>query len=372
VKFVRRNRTAVALAALVVITTLAGLAGTLLQTRIARQQRDVAYRERDRANRITGFMTNMFKVSDPSQARGKSITAREILNKAAQQIETALAKDPESQVHMMYVMGEVYDNLGLIPEGGSFVERAAEHQRKMLGTDDPQTLTSMDLMGKILVEQGLFAEAESLQQRTLVARTRVLGPENQDTLHSMSRLARVLSWEGKNAEAEKLGREALDIERPVLGPEHPETLRLTNNLVSILWGEGDEKLYVEAENMQREAIATESRVLGPEHPDTLNGMICLGVILRRRRQFADAEKVYRETLRIQSRVLGPEHPDTLVLRGTIWQPCWQSKLGIRRRKDYTGRLVPFNNVFLGQSILIPYRKFHLQSGVPRSGPRSPQ
>jgi serine/threonine-protein kinase len=81
VKFVRRNRTAVALAALVVIATLAGLAGTLLQTRIARQQRDVAYRERDRANRITGFMTNMFKVSDPSQARGKSITAREILDK---------------------------------------------------------------------------------------------------------------------------------------------------------------------------------------------------------------------------------------------------------------------------------------------------
>jgi eukaryotic-like serine/threonine-protein kinase len=317
VKFVRRNRTAVALAAMVVIATLAGLAGTLLQTRIARQQRDVAYRERDRANRITGFMTNMFKVSDPSQARGKSITAREILDKAAQQIETALAKDPESQAHMMYVMGEVYDNLGLISEGRSLVERAAELQRKVLGPDDPQTLTSMDLMGKILVEQGLFAEAESLQREALVARTRILGPEDPDTLHSMSRLARVLSWEGKNAEAEKLGREALDIERRVLGPEHPETLVLTNNLVSILWNEGDEKLYVEAENMQREAIATESRVLGPEHPDTLTGLISLGVILRRRQQFADAEKVYRETLRIQSRVLGPEHPDTLVLRDNL-------------------------------------------------------
>jgi hypothetical protein len=53
---------------------------------------------------------------------------------------------------MMYVMGEVYDNLGLIPEGRSLVERAAELHRKVLGTDDPQTLTSMDLMGKILVE----------------------------------------------------------------------------------------------------------------------------------------------------------------------------------------------------------------------------
>ena len=35
-------------------------------------------RERDRADRIAAFMTGMFKVSDPSAARGNSITAREI------------------------------------------------------------------------------------------------------------------------------------------------------------------------------------------------------------------------------------------------------------------------------------------------------
>jgi len=126
---------------------------------------------------------------------------------------------------------------------------------------------------------------------------------------------------------------------------------LTNNLVSILWNEGDEKLYVEAENMQREAIATESRVLGPEHPDTLTGLISLGVILRRRQQFADAEKVYRETLRIQSRVLGPEHPDTLVLRDNLAtalakQARYQEAEGLYRETR------SIQQVFWDQSILI--------------------
>jgi eukaryotic-like serine/threonine-protein kinase len=316
-KFVRRNRTAVVLATLAMIAILAGLVGTLVQARTARQQRDVAFRERDRATRITGFMTDMFKVSDPSQARGESVTAREILDKAARQIETGLARDPEAQAHMMYVMAEVYDNLGLIPEARSLVERAVELQRRVLGQENPETLRSMDLMGKILTEQGHFAEAEKLNRQTLQLRSRVLGREHPDTLHSMSRLARVLSWERKNVEAEKLGREALEIERRVLGPEDPETLRLTNNLVTVLWVEGDEKLYAEAENLQREAIAIERRVLGPEDPDTLVGMISLGVILRRRGQYAEAEKVYREILPIQSRVLGPEHPDTLVLRGNL-------------------------------------------------------
>src|SRR5262249_50302057 len=46
-KFVRRNRTAVALAALVVVSTMAGLVGTLLQARTARQQRDYARQQRD-------------------------------------------------------------------------------------------------------------------------------------------------------------------------------------------------------------------------------------------------------------------------------------------------------------------------------------
>lgn len=317
VKFVRRNRTAVILASLALIAILAGLVGTLLQARTAQHQRDAALRERDRATRITEFMTDMFKVSNPSQARGESITAREILDKAAQRIETGLAKDPEAQAHMMYVMAEVYDNLGLIADTRSLVERAAELQRRVLGPENPETLASMDLLGKTLVKQGRFAEAETLQRATISARTRVLGPEHPDTLHSMILLARVLSSQGKHAEADKLGHEAVNIERRVLGPEDHQTLILINNLVSVLWAERDQKHYAEAESLQREAIAIERRVLGPEHPDTLNGLINLGVILNRRGQYADAERVYREILPIHSHVLGPEHANTLILRDSL-------------------------------------------------------
>jgi tetratricopeptide (TPR) repeat protein len=316
-KFVRRHRTVVALAVLVVMAIGGGLIGTLVQARNARQQRDAALRERDRATRITGFMTDMFKVSDPYEGRGNSITVREILDKAAQQIETGLAKDPEAQAHMMYVMGEVYDNLGLFAQAESLVARAAELQRQALGPEHPETLTSMSLLGVIFVETGHDAEAEKLQRETLEVRSRVLGPEHPDTVHSMGRLAAVLSWQGRHAEAEKLEREALAIQRRVLGPEHPDTLRLTNSLASILRSTGDEGRYAEAETLQREAIATERRVFGPEHPDTLNGMLNLGVILRRRGTHAEAEKVYREILPIQSRVVGPEHPDTLLLRDAL-------------------------------------------------------
>jgi eukaryotic-like serine/threonine-protein kinase len=79
------------------------------------RERDRANRERDRATRITDFMTGMFKVSDPSQARGNSVTAREILDKASNDMGTGLAKDPEVQSQMMQVMASTYQNLGPLP-----------------------------------------------------------------------------------------------------------------------------------------------------------------------------------------------------------------------------------------------------------------
>jgi hypothetical protein len=93
-------------------------------------------RERDRANRVTEFMEGMFKVSNPSEARGNSITAREILDNASKDIDTGLAQDPELQAQMMHVMGEVYRELGRFPRaqlllGAPRTSGAASSGRRM-------------------------------------------------------------------------------------------------------------------------------------------------------------------------------------------------------------------------------------------------
>src|ERR1700722_15323935 len=70
-------------------------------------------RERDRADRVTKFMTGMFKVSNPSEARGNAVTAREILDKSSKDIDTGLRKDPELQAQLMETMAQTYAGLGL-------------------------------------------------------------------------------------------------------------------------------------------------------------------------------------------------------------------------------------------------------------------
>jgi len=300
-KYVRRHPVGVAVAAGLVLL-LAGFTGMQ-----SVQLRRIT-RERDRANRVTEFMEGMFKVSDPSAARGNSITAREILDKASKDIDTGLAQDPELQAQMMQVMGEVYQELGLFPRAQVLFGRSADIRRRVLGPENLETLRSMDDLGWILNQEGHAAEAEKLQRQTSDIRRRVFGMENPDTLKSISHFAWTLDREGRYAEAERLDREVLENGQRVFKADDRETLATMGNLAATLGHEGH---YAEAEKLKRTTLDIRRRVLGPEHRETLTAMNNLAYTLQQESHYAEAEKLQRQTLEIQRRVLGPEHPDTL-------------------------------------------------------------
>ena len=301
-KYVRRHRVAVGGAAGLVIL-LAAFAGVE-----AVQLRRIT-RERDRANRITDFMTGMFKVSDPSEARGNSITAREILDKASKNIDTGLEKDPEEQAQMASVMGKVYENLGLYKRAQELLQEGADVRRRVLGPNNPQTLASETDLAWIFRRQGHSAQAESLLRQTLATEQHVLGPANPETIKATSDLAVVLSDEGHYPEAEKMFREVLASRQRTLGPSHPDTIIAMNNVATVLF---TQHKYPEAEKIYRQVLDFRQQTLGPEHPYTLLSMNNLAVVLHSEKNYVEAEKLKRQTLDIRRRVLGPEHPDTLL------------------------------------------------------------
>lgn len=343
-KYVRRHRVGVAVAAGLVLL-LAGFA-VMESVEIRR-----VTRERDRANRITQFMTDMFRAPEPGGVKShQDVSAREILDRASKQIETGLANDPELQGQLMYTMGDVYTNLNMHDVAKSMLERSVEIRRRALGPDAPETMQSLGALGWLLQGGGDYREAEKLLRESLDGRRRALGPEHRDTLHSMFRLASVLSSEGKYAEAEKLFRQTLDGQLRVLGPDHNNTLETMDGLAGTLAEEGrigeaealqrtalarrrvlgpddagtvgamgrlgmtleTEGRLPEAEQLLREALDGRRRILGPEHPFTLNFMEGLGTVLAREGQYEEAEKLERETVEIRRRVLGPDSPEAAI------------------------------------------------------------
>src|SRR6267154_2396275 len=306
-KYIRRHRLGVAVATglLAILPAFAVMQRVQLQR--TRLERDRANRERDRATRITDFMTGMFHVSDPNEQRGNSVTAREILDKASNDIKTGMTKDPDAQAGMMQVMGEVYLNLGLFSRAKDLEQLSLDIRRRLLGPEHPDTLNSMSDLADALNHDGHYAEAVKLNRETLEIRRHVLGPENADTLNSMNNLGDALWADGHYAEAEKVDRETLDLRRRVLGPEHPDTINSMNNLEVCLIYLGR---YPEAEKLGRETLDLRRRVLGPEHPQTLNSMSNLAGVLSAERRLPESEKLNRETLNLSRRILGPENQFT--------------------------------------------------------------
>ena len=348
-KYWRRHRLGVALAAVLLLL----LVGFTVAQAIALRR---ITRERDRADRITEFMTGMFKVSDPSNARGNTVTARELLDKASNSIDTGLRNDPLLQASMMHVMGDVYDSLGLYPQAESLVSRALQIRRKTLGDRNVDTLKSANLLAGIYDDESRYPEAEKLYRETFALRRASLGPDAVDTLKTQRSLGSLLAeegrypeaeqterdvieaarrrfgpadalvrdaldnlaidfaQEGKFAEAEKSFRETLDIDRAAKGGDHPDTLVDMNNLGAILL---QEHRYGESEKIYRDTIQRKQRILGPEHPGTLASMGSLADVLADEKRYGEAEKLFRETLEIKRRRLGDDHHSTLVTAGNL-------------------------------------------------------
>ena len=309
-KFIRRHRFGVGVATVALILLVAFAVTMALQARRIAKERDRANREAAASERVADFMTQMFKVSDPGEARGNSVTAREILDKASKDVDNGLANDPQLQAQMMNTMGTVYENLGLFSQAEPLLRHALEIRRQMLGNSNKDTLKSMYQLSEVLTWKGNAAEAEKLCGESFEGRRTVLGPENRDTLTSMNWLVWILFIEGQYPEAEKLARQTVEITRRALGPQDKVTLSAMGRLGVILT---EERKLPEAEAIQREGVEIRRQTLGPEHPDTLAATSNLATLLHAEGKFSESEKLNRDALPVWERVFGSENAKTLMV-----------------------------------------------------------
>ena len=106
-KFVRRNRTAVALATLALMTAVAGLVGTLIQARTVRVQRDFAFRQLSRVESINDLDNFLLTDAAPS---GKTFTVTELLGRAEHVVERQHNPNDPNHVELLISIGRKYDS----------------------------------------------------------------------------------------------------------------------------------------------------------------------------------------------------------------------------------------------------------------------
>ncbi len=266
------------------------------------------------AKQVSDFMIGLFEISDPSEARGSSITARDVLDRGAEKIRSELSQQPEVQASLMNTIGRVYLNLGLHGAARPLLEEALTLRQNAMGEDDVTVAECLENLATLQRQNRSYQEAEALLVRVYDTRQRALGDHHPDTLRALSNLALVRHHQEKYDEAEALYRQVLDVQRVVLGVGHADTLATLNNLAVIL---KFRRRLPEAEALYGEAMVQAKEALGEDHPTTLLIQLNLGAVLKTQNKLQDAEALCRQTLGAQRRVLGEEHPETLTTMNNL-------------------------------------------------------
>jgi len=306
-KYVRRHRVGLTVAAVLVLLLAGFVAVQAVQLRRITRERDRANRERDRATRITDFMTNMFQMADPNEARGNTITVREVLDKASGNIDAGLTTDLEVRAQLMNAMGRAYEGLGIYARAEPMFARTLDIRTHVLGPNNPETLDAQGLLAWVIAREGRYGESEKLLRDALAKSETVPGFPSSTRILLESHLASALNDSGGRPEAEKLAREAFDLSRKTYGPEDRRTIIAMSILCGVL---GDEGKYTESEKMNREALDLSRRIFGPEHAQTLANMASLADTFSDEGHYVEAEKLAEETLELSRRVNGLKNPRT--------------------------------------------------------------
>jgi serine/threonine-protein kinase len=267
------------------------------------QARRIA-RERDTAEQVSRFLIEIFQVSDPGQARGNSVTARELLDRGAERITSELEGEPIVQARLMDTIGSVYGALGLSDRAGEIYERSLAVHERASGRRDPETARAIAGLADTLRERAQYDKAETLQREVLDIRRETLGAMHPDVAASLNALGLTLTARAKYDEAEKLLRESAAMTRATLGPQHLQVAIVLNNLGQLLRRRAS---YDESEQVLREALEIRRRSLAAPHPLLANSVMQLGQVLADRGRFDEAEPLMRESLAMRERVLGADH-----------------------------------------------------------------
>ena len=322
---VRRTRRLMIASAVLGLGFLAmsGLAvAALLARNEAVQQRDIARRKTVTAERTVEFVKSLFEVSNPSQAKGESITAREILDRGAKRIDQSLRNEPSVKAELTTTLGEVYASLGLFQQGEDLIRRNLALTNVDVGSRARQYVA----LGEAQSRQGNYDAAFT----TFSAALRLAADPHQPRADLVPRIyvdmGDAKSGLNQDAEADRLIRMGLALHLASVGPTDPDVARDleslgTNDVFAGRLKEGRAHL--------EQAVAIRRQAQGDLHPRVSADLMNLGSIAYLQHDSRGAEAYYRQALKSAVAVLGPEHPDIALTQNNL------GRLLIERR-DYVG------------------------------------
>ncbi|MEM8998094.1 MAG: serine/threonine-protein kinase, partial [Acidobacteriota bacterium] len=334
-RFLRRNRFGTALISLLVLSSV--VFGLLMARQVEETER-----ERDTAEAVTSFMTGLFEEAQADRSGGE-VSARELLEAGAERVQDELADEPRVRSEVHYLLGRIYNSLGLFVKGEGHLRSSQDE----VGVELPAARLGQSYveLGWSLTQQARFAEASSALGRALeicpaeteptcrVTALTQLGSLQQDQgeleaakatlretiavlegVDSPSLLSQAKVYHsqgmidlelGRFDEAQEAFERSLELETRYWGPESPELANVISNIAITHLYRGK---HWEAIELWRRAVDLLEPVAGRVHPRIADMLTNMGGAYESEGEHSKAEAHYAEALEIKRETLGADNP----------------------------------------------------------------
>ncbi len=313
----QRQLFAIASGAIAGMVLTSGLATVALIARAqAQRQTVIAKREAETAKQTTSFLVNLFKISDPSEARGNSLTARQMLDQGAARIETELATQPQVQATLLDTLGRAYTGLGLYAKAKPLLDSSLSKRQALHPAEPAAVAESLSDLGDLQTFRAEYPDAEAAYRKAIALQTS-LPPEQRNDValaKSLFGLGDELQKSGRSADSESYLRQALELQTRLAqdaGGDQARAMKadMARTLQTLAWAISERDLQAAIPLMQS-AVVIQRGVWGTEpYPDYADALNDLGLLLRYKGDYAGSEPLLRESLAMNRRLLGDKHPE---------------------------------------------------------------
>ncbi len=346
-KLLRRNAGVVSGGVLLLIVGVSFTVNTVLQARAVARERDRAEAERAAAERVSGFLQELFTEADPNQASASDVSVREILDRGAARVLADLESEPRIQASLAVVLGRVLRAIGEYdaaeplldsalavrtrdPEatgielGDAYLERGAlaydlgaYHEAAELHTEaldayrtmedetSPRVASALDWISVSLQEEGRLEESVEYG-RAAVQAYRTHDPEpNEDLASVLVSFSDLLRTAGRMEEALEVNREALEMTRAVYGDSHLEVAAALNQMASTLEEHGRAE---EAVALVEEGLAIRRAAFDGPHVEVAASLGNLANMLTSVGRLEEALEHRRASVEMLRAIFDGDHP----------------------------------------------------------------
>ncbi len=306
-KFVRRNAVGVVAAVIIALVLLASSGVVFTLYREARVERAEAERARDlarenekTADAVAGFLTDLFEEASPENTQGKELSARDLVDRGAEKVQTELDDEPAIKARVMKTVGDVYTSLSEPQAARPLLEESIRIEREIHGDTHASLASALRAYGDLLAEEGDHEAALVNHLEALAVMRRLYGPSDRRLPPFMNRIA-LNSPRMPYDEKISMFRRSLAIIEQQNGADDPLVAYYLVNLSGALRRGGE---YEEAYELMLRSLEIREAALGPDHALVAVSLGSLGTTLNKMGEYEKALPIAERALALRRKIYG--------------------------------------------------------------------